>query len=222
MTFIIAEAGVNFRNFNEADELIRLCSAAGVNAVKFQAHSDDIIYSLPNDLSKHLKSIQLNEERIRYLYWRCCQNKVEFMCTPMYSDAVKMLDPYVKRWKIREKDSQNFALINKCIHTNKEVLISLQDPWDYPFNKIKQLYCIPEYPPKKGHDLINNYKGFDGVSCHYPCVPLALDFVKLGAKYLEIHVKKNEYPDNYEPIDNNVSITTDELKELVDTIRSWE
>jgi sialic acid synthase SpsE len=132
-----------------------------------------------------------------------------------------MLDPYVKRWKIREKDNHNWGIINKCLDTRKEVLISTQESRPLACSQIKQLYCIPEYPPKKGHDLINNYKGFDGVSCHYPCVPIALDFVKLGAKYLEVHIKKNEYPDGYCPIDNNVSITTDELKVLVDTIRRW-
>jgi sialic acid synthase SpsE len=147
--FIIAEAGVNFRNFNEADELIRLCSAAGVNAVKFQAHSDDIIYSLPNDLSKHLKSIQLNEQNIRYLYWRCCQNKVEMMVTPFYPDCVSWINPYVKRWKIREKDNLNGTLIDTCLKTGKELLISTQYQIAWNYDPRRHYIVSPNTPRKK-------------------------------------------------------------------------
>jgi len=223
MVVIIAECGVNWRNLAEADLMIRDCADAGADICKFQAYEDYQVASHPRD--KELFDIRLKEEDIRYLYWRCCQHKIEFMCTPMYDDAVIILDPYVKRWKIREKDNHNWGLVGDCLDTHKEILLSSQELLTIPspLKRIKQLYCIPEYPPKKGHDIVNNYKGFAGASCHYPVIDIALDFVKLGAEYLEVHVKRDYYPPgDYCPVDNAVSITISELRELVNRIREQE
>ena len=215
---VIAELGVNWRNLNEADVMIRECADAGADIVKFQVFTED---QLPKNLHRPVPI--LDEMGVRYLYWRCCQHKIELMITPFYPECVKWINPYVNRWKVRYKDNQNITLLTELNATKKEILIS-RDRENYPpyGSLYKLLYCIPEYPPKKGHDIINNFKDFDGASCHYPCIDIALDFVKLGAQYLEVHVKRDVYPDNYCPIDNAVSITMTELGELVDTIRSWE
>jgi hypothetical protein len=150
-----------------------------------------------------LYNIILDETAVRYLYWRCRAAGVELMVTPMYSAAVPMLDPYVKRWKIRYKDRENEVILAPCRATGKPMLISGGN-----------VFCIPEYPP--GFDSIpsGNLKstGFVGYSSHIPCWIRPKSISDLD--YLEVHVKRDHYPDNYCPIDNAVSITMRELAEL--------
>jgi sialic acid synthase SpsE len=239
--FIIAELGVNWRNLFELDIMIRECATCGVDAVKLQAYKPEFKQQKKIFLTDHgvnpqrvmltdghprgdeLNSIALTEESLRYAYYRACQHGVELIVTPMYPECITWITPYVKRWKIRYSDRYNTKLIAECTMTGKEVLISSDETITYKSltNNIKQLYCISEYPPKKGHDLINNYKGFDGASCHYPTIEDALDFVRLGAEILEVHCMRDSYnDDSFEPIDCKVSLRMSELKELVRKIRS--
>ena len=135
MVFVIAECGVNWRDLVDADQMIKAAAQAGADAVKFQCYkpnfNDICISNLPfHPRGKELNQIALDESTIRYLYWRCQQHGVEFMCTPMYPAAVAMLDPYVKRWKVRHADSNNHELLDAINRTNpcKEVLMSINDP----------------------------------------------------------------------------------------------
>lgn len=231
MTFICAEIGVNWRNLNEADEMIREAAAAGANACKFQAYEKferwevnppqpGVVSSMTeiNPLADQLNAIRLNETAVRYLCWRCRAASVEFMCTPMYHGAVAMLDPYVKRWKIRYKDRYNESLIELCLRTNKEILISREKPLERKEwgDKIKTLYCVPEYPPARAPYFTENwFVGHEGLSSHFPDPYLVQRLIEWGKiQYLEVHVKRDHYPDNYCPIDNAVSITMSELAEL--------
>lgn len=202
MTFICAEIGVNWRTLNEADEMIREAAAAGADGCKFQAYTWK---EIKEETDGPLHKIILNETAVRYLYWRCRAVGVEFLCTPMYPAAVDMLNPYVKRWKIRYKDRENKAILDKCQLTGKPMLISG-----------KNVYCVPEYPPAlKGVCGKGIFKGYNGVSSHYPCIPfIAAVFESSPVDYVEVHVKRDHYPDNYCPIDNAVSITMSELKQL--------
>lgn len=228
MTYIIADAGINWRDFNEADVLIRECAEARATAIKFQAYTTEP-ESTPR--SQEINNIILTKEKIAYLYWRCKAHKIEFMCTPMYPDAVEMLNPYVKKWKVRFADRHNMEIQDRCKSTGKDILISTDDAFEsnYPY---KCLYCVPEYPPEKDGDGncgefwklapgVYPHKGFDGFSCHYPCIDIPINIWKSNPKlkYLEVHIKRDSYPDGYCPIDNDVSITISELAKLVKTIR---
>ena len=224
MIYIIADAGVNWRNLEDADKLIQDVVETGCDAIKFQAYQEKQITLHPR--YKELYNIMLDESSIRYLYWRCKQHNIAFMCTPMYPEAVDMLDPYVTRWKIRYSDRKNLELINKCLNTNKNILVSTATPYQTT-SRINTLYCISEYPPGipeligdcKGYKYLD-LKGFDGYSCHIPEIDHIFDTVYYNnLEYLEVHIKPDSY-DNYEPIYVRVSITLDELEELVESIRS--
>jgi hypothetical protein len=151
-----------------------------------------------------LYNIILDETAVRYLYWRCRAAGVELMVTPMYSAAVPMLDPYVKRWKIRYKDRENEAILGPCRATGKPMLISG-----------KNLCCQPEYPPKEW-PIPSDFNKTIGYSCHIPSIEVPIEVTNgyNHVQFLEVHVKRDHYPDNYCPIDNAVSITMSELAEL--------
>lgn len=228
MVFIIAEAGVNFRDMNEADIMIKEAATAGVDAVKFQVFTID---HLPDWLRPTPPPI-LTETDVRYLYWRCRARSVEFMATPFYPAAVDLLNPYVKRWKIRCNDPKKPEIILDCIQTGKQIIVSKNTEGFYRDDEglISTLYCCPQYPPSEypnfyiegddedrttGSRFIDP-QFFRGYSCHIPEIEHIIDFV---SKYptldiIEVHVKRDEYNPPWCCPDNNVSITMSELAEL--------
>ena len=222
--FIIAECGVNFRDLVDADQMIKAAAEAGADAVKFQAYNTKFTECAVGEKHPHLtyhprakelNAIRLDESTIRYLYWRCQQHGIEFMCTPMYPEAVGMLDPYVKRWKVRYADRENWDLLRLLEKTKKEILLSTDNP-DLPvsYPRIKRFYCCSEYPPKSAPALYE-LRQFDGYSCHIPCWRYPQLFKETSLKYLEVHVRLDHYESpHYCPIDTAVSITMSELAEL--------
>jgi hypothetical protein len=197
MTKVIAEIGVNWRNLDEADKMIRESSEAGADIAKFQAYKQDGFA-----IGSHLYSIALTQKDIVYLYHRCNSHGIEFLCTPMYPEAVEMLNPYVKRWKIRYFDRRNEEILSVCKATEKEMLVSG-----------KNMYCVPEYPPIRA-PIDKIPEGFCGVSSHYPDSNVVEKWARQGLEYLEVHVKRDEYYPSWCPRDNYVSITMSELAEL--------
>jgi hypothetical protein len=230
MIFVIAECGVNWRDLVDADDMIREAARAGADAVKFQAYNTifstvricpEIWTRIPNAIyhprADELNAICLEESTIRYLYWRCQQHGIEFMCTPMYPKAVAMLDPYVKRWKIRHADRENEAILEAVRKTGKPALISNDDWHENPgkdtiLAEEIRMRCVPEYPPgtilcTKGH-----YRAY---SCHIPWIEDPITWAADGClDYLEVHVRLDKYEPHYCPIDTAVSITMSELAEL--------
>lgn len=204
--FIIAECGVNWRDLVDADDMIREAANSGADAVKFQAYTK--VQVAPHERARELWNITLDESTIRYLYWRCQQHGIEFMCTPMYPEAVAMLDPYVKRWKIRYADRDNEELISLCKATGKPMLISG-----------KNIYCNSEYPPKP--DWMPSLSSYDGFSSHWPDIDFVTEVMTYNPelKYLEVHVRLDKYEPHYCPIDTKVSITMGELKELCERLK---
>jgi sialic acid synthase SpsE len=194
---VIAEIGVNWRNLDEADKMIKGAAEAGADIAKFQVYK-----TAGFPVGSQLYDIALTQQDIAYLFYRCGSHGIEFAATPMYPEAVALLDPFVKRWKIRHLDRNNEDILSLCRATGKEMLISGEN-----------LYCVPEYPPQNAP--IDKIPGtFCGVSSHYPDVNVVEKWAKQGLDYLEVHVKR----DNYDPAwccpDNHVSITMSELAEL--------
>lgn len=155
-------------------------------------------------------------------------------CTPMNLDAVDILEDLgVKRYKIRFKDNENFPLMRKALNTNKQVMISTSEPircfftpYTIEYKNIRELYCVPLYPPKISelglHHLLN--KGFSGYSCHLPDPDITLVIAALLHKYhrddyiLELHVK----PEWEHCIDWEVSFTFPMMGNLIRRIKEME
>jgi len=213
MVFIIAECGVNWRALSEAATLIKNAARCGVDAVKFQAFTREQVFSHPA-FEDYLKDIIMTQGRAKYLASVARKNRVEFMCTPMYPEAVDMLDPYVERWKIRYDDRENHKLINFCQVTGKEILISTRNAHTKRDEKIKLLYCVPEYPPAV-IQLPEQFDKFEGFSSHYPDHQVPIMAMRRGAQIIEVHVKMNKYSDGWVPADDAVSINMLQLGDLV-------
>ena len=136
--FIIAEVGVNHEcSILKAKKMILSAKKAGADAVKFQTYKAELIASKnspaywdtkkeksKNQYELFKKYDQLNLEDYQELYNFCYQNKILFASTPFDLEAVDLLDPLLRFYKISSSDVTNFPLIEKISKKNKPVILS--------------------------------------------------------------------------------------------------
>jgi len=224
MTFVISECAINFRDEREAAEMIKASADAGADAVKFQFYSPEQVDYHPR--KNELICRCLTTSRVRFLAQQCDKTGIEFMATPMTVEAVRILAPCVKRWKIRYKDANNKE-IGKAIkeESERQILVSCDGPNHTIFHSLKYngydvrlMSVVPEYPPKKVF-VPEVFTVFQGFSSHYPDWNIPLLAAKRGAEVIEVHTMLDSYSGGYSPIDAAVSISMTDLGKLVKEIR---
>ena len=228
MVFVVAEIGVNWDgNFELVQEMIQVSKRIGCNAVKFQSFNEELIKNHP-EKSRLMKS-SISKENIEKINQIATKVGIEWFSTPMYPEAVDILEPFVKRYKIREFDGRNLIenktteLFEKIQKTGKEIVVSTQSSPKksefYNDSKISWLYCVPKYPCDLEDLDFTNFKDFDGYSNHSPYLIAPLTAAILGSKIVEIHITSSK---NKNFIDNNVSFDYDELSNILQLIRETQ
>jgi len=197
MTFIIAEAGVNHNGvYRTALELCGEAKKAGADAVKFQGFSSQKLFG--DDRIQHL---ELNFAELTNIAWHCRDIGIEFMCTPFDVEAVKFLNPLVKRMKIASGCITRFELMD-AIDSKLPVILStgmsrwdeIQEAVDYVDNPLTLLHCTSVYPcPPDEVNLsaMETLRGFGlpvGFSDHTENEVCAIAATALGATVIEKHL----------------------------------
>ena len=223
MVFLIDEIGVNWNgDFEIVRKLMMISKENNLNAVKFQSFSKEIVSEHP--LADKLLDSSISSKNICQIDDLAKEIGIEWFATPMHIDAVDLLDPYVKRFKIREFDARILAqnktnkLIEKIFETQKNVIISSQSlptKLDQYKNKIDWLYCVPKYPCTLNELDFSKLSFFNGFSNHCQNIMAPLNAAILGADIIEIHITIDK---KYNFVDNNVSFDPDELKQLTSYI----
>lgn len=165
---IIAECGCNYKNMEEAKEMIRECKRLNIFLCKFQIFNEDNIKDIEDPkVREFLRSIMLDYDKAKELFDYGREIGQEVFFTPMFENAVDWLfELKVPYCKIRYKDNDNETLILKIIKAHfYKVFISTQNPSQF-FSNFKRLFCIPTYPAP-----IEKYNGIDirffhGISDH--------------------------------------------------------
>ena len=179
-TFVVAEIGSNWEgSIKKAEKIIQECKKAGADAVKFQMWRANDLYTPKHPLWKFIKKSELDFQRVKKIKKIADKNKIEFICSVFYPEAVKFLESLkVKRYKIASrtcllKDPFSFETLNAKSKTKKPVIISMGMGGDR--EKIKKIfsknsktfcYCISDYPLKFNKINWNNAIKFDGFSDH--------------------------------------------------------
>ena len=232
-TLIIAEAGVNYSNFEEAEKLVEMAAFSGANVVKFQ-----IFWGIGPELTKY----ELIKNEWRHLRNFAHYHAMGFMATPhwgspltFYKDedyeVIDFVDSMVSVHKIaspyltNEKYCKYIASKGKPIllstgslkhkdgmATMKEIKTALS--W-MPDSDITLLHCVSKYPAKNAHyeriAKLSRFKKPVGISDHslnklIQCFPV-----------VEKHIKLNN-----NCIDSKVSLNPEEFREMVRNIRNYE
>jgi N,N'-diacetyllegionaminate synthase len=242
-TFIIAEIGNNHEgSFNVACKLIKEAKKAGVDAVKLQTFEAKN-YVNQNDFErfKRLKKFELTKEEFYKLSLLAKNNNLKFISTPFDINSAIFLNKIVDCFKISSGDNNYYQLIEQVLKFKKNTIIStgllnLKETINlYKFikllkfnnSKIAFLHCVSSYPTKdKEANLLSisflkkKFPFTIGYSDHTLGIHAAIAATVIGAKIIEKHFTLDN---NYSKFrDHQLSLNPDNMKHLVDSIRSVE
>lgn len=242
---VIAEAGVNWESFSDAVHMIIEAKCAGADYVKFQLFNEETIAD--SLFRERLKPLILGETEVRTLKMSADTEKIGLVLTPMYFEAVDIAAKYADMIKIRFKDHENDMLIDKAVDTGKPILISVPGPTmghsgrTWPFLlRVYPLYNIPKYPPEPEDFNLDQACACKGMSSHFPHTLFDLAFA-INRIYDDVFIEKhvminplhqpgprliNELEHTieavYKPIDYDVSITFEMLKNFISQLQLIE
>jgi N-acetylneuraminate synthase/N,N'-diacetyllegionaminate synthase len=164
--FIVAEAGVNFRDdLDLAKAFVEEAATNGADAVKFQTHvqSEEMVESEMRDLDlgglyDRMGVYELSMAEHRELKSHCEDHDVSFLSTPFSIAGVELLEQLsVSAYKIGSGELTNHKLLRTIAETGKPMIVStgmhsmetvhgtvalLKEHAD----SFMLLYCVSEYP----------------------------------------------------------------------------
>ena len=232
-----------------AHAYIEAVSKTGADAIKFQTHiaaaesTHDEQFRVkfsPQDNTRYeyWKRMEFSEEQWRGLAKHASQSGLIFLSTPFSFEAVDVLERVgVPAWKVGSGEVSNLPLIERMALTGKPVLLSSgMSNWEEldqavavvrrrgaPIGILQCTSVYPCPPEKVGLNVLTEirqrYGCPVGLSDHSGTIYAGLAAATLGADIIEVHVVFSR--ECFGP-DVNASVTTSELKQLVDGIRFIE
>jgi len=222
---IIAEAGINYNNFDEAKKLVMMASFVGATAVKFQ-----IFWGLGR-----LEGYELTKEQWIELKRLAEYYAIEFMATPhckgLQKDTIDFVDALVKRHKIASPYLGNEEYIKYIASKGKPILLSTGSltrkdgmattgeikkalSW-LKGSDVTLLHCVSKYPCDKPHyERILKLRKFG--------VPVGLSDHSLNKMIQCWPVVEKHFKLNNDCIDSNVSLNPESFREMVHNIRNYQ
>jgi N,N'-diacetyllegionaminate synthase len=222
---------------------------AGADAVKFQTHiaSAESTPSEPfrvkfsrQDKTRYdyWKRMEFSEEGWRGLAEHARERGIVFLSSPFSVEAVDLLERIgMPLWKIASGETSNAMLLDRILDTGRPVLLSTgMSPLEEIDRAVARVrartvtagvfQCTTAYPcpPEKiGLNLIPFYRErygcWVGLSDHSATIYPGLAGAAIGMDMLEVHVALSR--EMFGP-DVVASVTTQELRELVDGVRFIE
>jgi len=237
-TVVVAEIGSNWEgSLQKAKKLIKKCKNAGADAVKFQMWRASDLYSQKHPNWDFIKKSELTFNMTSKLKKIADNESIEFFCSVFYPEAVDFLESLgIRRYKVASrtclfKDPYSQETLEKKAKTKKPIIISMgmggnknQIQKILSNNKVTFCYCISEYPLPYEKIKWKIALTYDGFSDHTLGITAPIIFTVLKRKQgtkeiiIEKHVKLKESRGPDAP----VSITTEQLSELVSHIRLIE
>ncbi len=238
-TYVIAEIGINHGgDIDVAKKLIDAAVRAGVDAVKFQTYITEKRTPKGSPIFDILKKCELSFEAFRELKEYSKQYKVDFFSTPFDKESLDFLESInCDLYKVASFDVVNHTFLKEVAQTGKPIIVSVGmsnlkeiaaavNILKEKTNKIAILHCISAYPTDEKdanlgaiHSLKANFDCVIGQSDHTNDITVPLYAVAAGAQVLEKHFKIDE---NMDCIDGPVSITEQQMKDLVEQTRRVE
>jgi N-acetylneuraminate synthase len=265
MVFLIGEIGVNYYDIAKeknisvmeaAKFMVSEAKRGGCDAAKFQTYkAGKIVAKLSPaywDLNEEPTTSQFElfqkfdkfgageyQELANY----CDEIGIEFMSTPFDLDAVDLLDPLVKQFKIASADLTNYPLLEKVASKGKQIIMSTgASNVDEITKSVKfinccnpdvdvvLLHCVLSYPTKNEDANLNSIKYLKeqfsdmviGYSDHTKPdgrMLICTTAATLGAEYIEKHFTTNK---TIKGNDHYHSMDTDDCIKLVQNLRLLE
>ena len=238
--YIVAEAGVNFRDDIELGKaFIEQAAESGADAIKFQTHIPEAemveseMYNLGmGSLYERMNVYSLSMEEHRVLRDYCKEYNITFLSTPFSTAAVERLeDLNVKAYKVGSGELTNYPLLRTIAKTGKPMIIStgmhsretIRETYEFLSQYTESfmfLYCVSEYPTEPSDfnlgyikDLKEEFDVPIGFSDHSTGIKASAIAMARGADLVEKHFTiDRRLPGG----DQEVSIEPEELRTLVE------
>jgi N-acetylneuraminate synthase len=232
-----------------AHAFIDAIADAGADAVKFQthiAHAESTcrepwrVKFSPQDNTRYeyWERMQFSEEQWHGLKRHATERKLLFLSSPFSNEAVELLGRVgVSAWKVASGEIGNSTMLEKMAATGLPIFLStgmsaLEEidravrfikSYNVPLTVMQCTSMYPCPPEKIGLHMIplfrQRYGCAVGLSDHSGKIYAGLAAATLGVEVLEIHVTLSR--EMFGP-DVAVSLTTQELRQLVEGIRFIE
>lgn len=236
---IIAEVGLaHDGSLSQAHAYIGACAKARVDTVKFQCHLGD-------PCTEWRVNVRWPQDESRQAYWKrtgftllqwkglrdhCYFAGVDFLCSPFSVEAVALLDPLVKRWKVPSGRIADVPLLEAIGATGKPVLLSTgmgtleelyaaEDLLNRAGCAVQTLQCTTAYPCPPERTGLTWAHGWGGLSDHSGTIYPGLAAAALGCKVLEVHVCWSKEQNGF---DTAASLDMAQLRQLVEGVRFIE
>ena len=237
--YIVAEAGVNFRDDIELGKaFIEEAAGAGADAVKFQTHVPDaeMVESEMRDLDlgglyERMGTYALSMAEHEELKTHCEKHNITFLSTPFSTAAVDRLQKLgVDAYKIGSGELTNHHLLRAVAKTGKPMIVStgmhdmdtVRDTYELLHKHASEfmfLYCVSKYPTEPSDfnlGLIQRMQEEFGVpigfSDHSTGIEASAVAMARGADLVEKHFTiDRRLPGG----DQEVSIEPEELEKIV-------
>lgn len=244
---LIAEIGGNHEgNFEYALKLTKLAIDSNVDFVKFQLYTGDTLVSKVESpqRNKHFKKFELSMEQYIQLAELCEANGVKFMASVWNPDYVSWIDKYNPIYKIGSGDLTAYPVLKEFAKLGKPIILSTglstiddiagaveviqkeNEIYKNP-NFLSILQCTSMYPiPYEDANLsvIQTLKDIFhlpiGYSDHTEGKKALITSVAMGAEILEFHFTDSR--ENKDFRDHKVSLTKDEILDMIDEIKDIE
>jgi N-acetylneuraminate synthase len=232
-----------------AHAFIDAIAGAGAHAVKFQTHIAAAestaaepwrVRFSPRDETRYQywQRMEFTEDEWRGLKTHADQRGIAFLSSPFSLEAVELLERLgVPAWKVASGESNNTPMLDRMLETRRPILLSSgMSPLaetDAAVARVQArgvplavLQCTSSYPctpDKVGLNLLpvfrERYGCAVGLSDHSGTIYPGLAAAAIGLDVLEVHVTFSR--EMFGP-DVPASVTTGELRQLVDGIRFIE
>lgn len=246
--YIIAEIGqAHEGSLGMVHSYIDALTTSGIDAIKFQLHIAEAESSLEEpfrvkfsfeDATRfdYWKRMSFTLEQWKEIKNHCDAVGLEFICSPFSNLAVDWLEEIgVKLYKIGSGEITNFLLLEKIAQTKKPIILSsgmsnfAELDMTVQFLQSRKvsysiLQCTTAYPTQPEQyglnvitELQKRYQVVVGYSDHSAKIATAIAATALGAAILEFHVVFDRR--QFGP-DSTSSLTIDETKQLVESVRN--
>ncbi|WAM37241.1 N-acetylneuraminate synthase [Caldicellulosiruptor acetigenus] len=239
-------------DINIAKKLIDVAFEAGADAIKFQTFKSENLVTKDAPKAPYqesltwygtqfemLKKLELSYDDYKILKRYCDEKGIIFISTPFDFESVDLLEKLdVPLYKVSSGDLTNLPLLKYIARFNKPVIISTGmanlGEVEMAVNTIKKcgngnialLHCTSSYPTDYGDvnltamlTLKNAFKLPVGYSDHTTGIEVAIAAVAMGAVIIEKHFTLDK---NLKGPDHRFSLTPDELKAFIKSIRNVE
>lgn len=216
--YIIAEIGLNHNgDLETAKKLIDVACNAGVDAVKFQKRTPELV------VPKHQRDVKRDTPwgRMTYMDYRykvefnyeqyseidryCKMKKIQWFASPWDKDSVDFLESFDPLcFKVPSACATDIELIEHIVSKSRPVILSTgmcsQEQIDNAFNALYDsefalLHCTSTYPSIPDevnlsmiNTLKNKYDCIVGYSGHEAGLQISYAAAAMGAKIIERHI----------------------------------